>query len=112
MPDGYSPSATSDQGANVRKALEDLCGYDWIPCLAHITHLSVGGALDAMGPAAADLTKSCNDIAVHFRVSPKQTDAFRQVQIQVQRELMSSTDGQDVDTNAFIDEDIVSDDEL
>lgn len=48
MPDGYVPSFTSDQGGNVRKAIEEGLQFDWIPCLAHVANLVVKHTLDSL----------------------------------------------------------------
>ena len=79
MPEGQKPSATSDQGSNVRRALETLMQLDWIPCVAHITNLAVRGTLDTLPDHIQALVENCNEVASVFRVSPKQKHIFREI---------------------------------
>lgn len=78
-PDSFSPSYTTDCGANVRNAIETRLECDWIPCQAHTVHLAVVHALEALPEDMCNLLRDCSAIASHFRASPLQSDRFRAV---------------------------------
>ena len=76
---------TTDQGGNVRNAVERELGWDWLPCQAHICNLAVNHAVSHSGHGVAELLASCSQIASHFRVGNR-WDKFREVQLALARE--------------------------
>jgi hypothetical protein len=66
--------ATTDQGANIKKALElyrtdSEVACAWLPCSSHKIQLCINKALDS-SPGAKEVIEKCHKISTFFRKNP------------------------------------------
>lgn len=71
----YPLLVTSDQGANVKKALSEDARFGHVPCASHMLHNCVFYSVRDTKPVRDVLNKVCR-IATNMHMSGKQKDAF------------------------------------
>jgi hypothetical protein len=66
---------TTDSGSNVKKAIQDMEGVDWLRCTAHTLHLVVG-----KGMKPAEILIARVKRLIDFFLRPKQSERLEDIQ--------------------------------